>query len=268
MSRKRQSPIAARFVRLQKREMDKQAKIDRVVAFRDALQVFRTQRDDTIRTFLNENLRSVRREVMEAGCMKTFTIAPPPAVGGMVIQNADPFSMLYDAPWGRSMVPSILDMLDETIGVLRDPSYGVEEVTAEAFVSENPTQKGFVFIAMPMAGGKPEYDDVHDAIVHAAVNCGLHAERVDDVQSNDRITDRLLESIRRAEFVIADLTDSKPNVFYEAGYAYGQGKTPIYVARVGTRIEFDLKDYPIIFFESLRQLREGLEKRLRGISSS
>ena len=66
--------------------------------------------------------------------------------------------------------------------------------------------------------------------------------------------------------MIVDLTASKPNVFDEAGYAHALGKTPIYVARHGTKLEFDLKDYPVIFFRNMKQLKDSLEKRLRGLS--
>ncbi len=78
----------------------------------------------------------------------------------------------------------------------------------------------------------------------------MQAERIDEEQSNERITDRILESIRAAEHVIVDLTGERPNVFFEAGYAHGLGKLPIYIAKVGTTIHFDLKDYPIIFFKA------------------
>jgi len=80
---------------------------------------------------------------------------------------------------------------------------------------------------------------------------------VDELQSNERITDRILESIRKAEFVIVDLTYSRPNVFYEAGYAQGIGKTPVYIAKEGTQLEFDLKDYPVIFFKNMKQLNSN-----------
>ena len=106
--------------------------------------------------------------------------------------------------------------------------------------------------------------------VHLAADhrCGIHAERVDEPQSNERITDRILESIRKAEYVIVDLTGSRPNVFYEAGYAHGLRKIPIYVALKGTALQFDLKDYPVIFFDSMRELKEGLEARLRGLAEN
>lgn len=43
------------------------------------------------RTYLNKNRRSVRREVIEAGCHKTLTISPPSVVGGLLMKNVDPF---------------------------------------------------------------------------------------------------------------------------------------------------------------------------------
>jgi len=75
-----------------------------------------------------------------------------------------------------------------------------------------------------------------------------------------------LESIRKAEFVIVDLTEERPNVFFEAGYAHGIGKLPIYIARDGTDIHFDVKDYPVIMFRNMKELREGLVRRLRAIA--
>ena len=113
----------------------------------------------------------------------------------------------------------------------------------------------------------PELEDVLDAIKEASSRCGIQAERVDEHQSNERITDRILESINKAEFVIVDLTNTRPNVFYEAGYAQGIGKTPVFLARDGTRLEFDLKDYPVIFYKNMKQLKNSLEVRLRALAS-
>ncbi len=38
-----------------------------------------------LRTYLNQNKSTARREVIEAGCFKTLTISPPPAVGGLIM---------------------------------------------------------------------------------------------------------------------------------------------------------------------------------------
>jgi nucleoside 2-deoxyribosyltransferase len=104
-----------------------------------------------------------------------------------------------------------------------------------------------------------------EAIKESASKCEIKAERVDEVETNDRITDRILESIVKAEFVIVDLTKERPNVFFEAGFAHGLGKIPIYLARHGTPIHFDLKDYPIIQFRNMKELKEKLAKRLNAL---
>jgi hypothetical protein len=242
--------------------------ISRLEQYKSLLTAYR-RRDgdrDELRSQLNQEKAWVRRQVIEAGCFVTVTVGPPPAIGGLVAQNIDPFTMLFEPPWGVDLGKVVLDMIDHTIGALRsgiirekrrkDPSTIQAEIT-----------KGYAFVAMPIDPADPTLDDVLDAIKEAAKRCGITAERVDEPTSNERITDRILQSIKRAEFVIVDLTHSRPNVYYEAGFAHGFGKIPVYIARHDTPLGFDLKDYPVIFFKSLKQLKDDLEKRLRGIAA-
>jgi len=42
---------------------------------------------------------------------------------------------------------------------------------------------------------------------------------------------------------------------------------PIYFARHGTMIEFDLKDYPVLFFRNLKELKDSIEKRIKGLKN-
>ena len=217
-----------------------------------------------LREWLNQNVQRVRREVMEACCHKILTISPPPAVGGLIMRNIDPFDSMFSAPYRVSLVPTICDMIDSTIGVLRNPPPVRERQTTPML---NATiQRGYAFVAMPMDKDDHQLVDVLEAIKDGAKNCSVTAERVDDVESNEQITDRILASIIKAEFVIVDLTNERPNVFFEAGFAHGLGKTPIYVARHGTPIHFDIKDYPIITFRNMKELKEGISKRLIALS--
>ena len=110
-----------------------------------------------------------------------------------------------------------------------------------------------------------ELVDVLEAIKSGAKECSITAERIDDDERNERITDRILEAIRKAQFVIVDLTNERPNVYFEAGYAHALGKVPIYVARAGTHRHFDIQDYPIIMFRNMKELREGIAKRLMAL---
>jgi len=246
--------------------MDVEEKIKKLEDYKSKLLEWQKTYDLNLRSHINQNAVWVRRELVEAGCFQTITVGPPPAIGGLVMRNIDPFAMMFDPPYGINLARIVVDMIDKTIGVLRagpaaGPSAEMPRVQVDLDV-----QKGYAFVAMPMDPEDLGLVDVLDAIKEGAMRCGIHAERVDEPQYNERITDRVLESIRKAEYVIVDLTNSKPNVFYEAGYAQGLGKIPIYVARHGTKLEFDLKDYPVIFFKNMKELKDSLEKRLRGLA--
>lgn len=247
--------------------MEIEEKITLLEEFKSNLVAWQNNENSQNRTRVNQRSVWVQREVSEAGCLQTFTVGPPPAVGGVVMQNVNAFDMIFNPPYDISVIPHIHDMIDKTIGVLHtlplNSSGGQPQVVSEADI-----HKGYAFIAMQIAPDDPQVEDVLEAIKEAAKRCGIRAERVDEPDSNDRITDRILESIRKAEYVIVDLTSSRPNVFYEAGYAQGIKKTPIYVARDGTKLEFDLKDYPVIFFRGITDLKTKLEKRLRGLSDN
>jgi hypothetical protein len=167
---------------------------------------------------------------------------------------------MFDAPYSMSLVPTICDMIDSTIGVLRNPPLVKTKQVLPAINAS--IQTGYAFVAMPIDSDDDQLVDVLETIKTAAADCGITAERVDEVESNQRITDRILESIAKAEFVIVDLTKERPNVFFEAGFAHGLGKVPIYVARAGTTVHFDIKDYPIIMFRNMKQLKDGITKRL------
>ncbi|SIO06797.1 hypothetical protein [Salinivibrio sp. ES.052] len=244
-------------------------RIEKLTDFLGLLDAWEEEHPEEIRSRISRARPSVQREVLEAGCLHTITVSPPPAVGGMVMQNVNPFDMIFERVYLRSLNPYVRDMINQTIGVLEEwKTHPPEEKTARNEPEVKfQIQQGYVFVAMPIGPENP-FDDVLDAVKEACQRCGLNAERVDEAQANERITDRILESIQKAEYVIVDLTESRPNVFYEAGYAQGIGKLPIYIARSGTKLEFDLKDYPIIFFESYRELKSGLERRLRGLAEN
>jgi nucleoside 2-deoxyribosyltransferase len=48
--------------------------------------------------------------------------------------------------------------------------------------------------------------------------------RVDQIEHNDDIDDKIIELIKKCDFCIADLTYARPSVYYEAGYVYGLKK--------------------------------------------
>ena len=121
---------------------------------------------------------------------------------------------------------------------------------------------------MPMTTEDPQLEDIHEAIKGAAKDAGLEAKRIDDEISNEKITIRIEERISEADYMVADLTHARPNVYWEAGYAHALEKTPIYIAQKDTELAFDVKDYPVIFYENATRLRRKLAERLQGLKES
>jgi len=121
------------------------------------------------------------------------------------------------------------------------------------------------FVLMPIDPSKPELEDVYVAIKDACAAFGIRAIRADEIQHQDRITDLVLEQIRTCEYLVADLSLERPNVYYEVGYAHAVGKKPILFRRLGTRLHFDLAVHNVPEFKNATELRSLLHKRLEAI---
>lgn len=114
----------------------------------------------------------------------------------------------------------------------------------------------FVIIAF-----SPDMDPIFEGIEAAGVFHGLKVERVKDVLGDYRITNKIIEMIEKARLVVSDLTHERPNVYFEIGYARGIGKTVITVAREGTNVHFDAKDWTCMFYNDSRTLENYLKQR-------
>ncbi|MBT8267074.1 MAG: hypothetical protein KJP20_11060 [Bacteroidia bacterium] len=92
-------------------------------------------------------------------------------------------------------------------------------------------------------------------------------KRMDEITDNKRITPAMFANIKNSAFVIVELSMERPNVYYEMGYADALDKPMIATAKEGTKIHFDAKDVPIIFWNSQKQLKEDLRLRIQQIAS-
>jgi hypothetical protein len=73
--------------------------------------------EKALRSYINRNFVAVRNAVREAGTLKLLNIGPPPAVGGVVMRNLDPFENLFEDFYGLSVIPTAMDSVEQAIGV-------------------------------------------------------------------------------------------------------------------------------------------------------
>lgn len=116
------------------------------------------------------------------------------------------------------------------------------------------------FVLMPFSDRfQPVYDDHIRPEVQRA---GLRCERADEIRGTSLITWDIWEKINRARFLIADLTDRNPNVFYELGLAHAISKDVILLTQSMDFVPFDLKALRCIVYEFTPRGVQLLEKRL------
>jgi predicted Rossmann-fold nucleotide-binding protein len=131
-------------------------------------------------------------------------------------------------------------------------------------LAEKVAESRLVTVVMSYAE-RPDLVDAYDSFQQVVHELGYECERVSDKNAPDRIVPEILARIERAAFVLVDLTDLRPNVFYELGYAEGLRKRVIVTAKEGTELPFDVKDVPTIFWESQKKLKDDLTARIRSV---
>ena len=138
----------------------------------------------------------------------------------------------------------------------------VGELTGGAERHRNPA-----FVAM-WFGRDEQREDMRklfiDALLPAIKNAGYRAKRADTDEHNEPIMDRVIDDIRKAPFVVAELTSNNPGVYYEAGFAKGQNIEVIYCCKNGHKPHFDVTGINQVVYQDLPDLQKRLESRILG----
>lgn len=109
-------------------------------------------------------------------------------------------------------------------------------------------------------------DAAYTAIKSACDELHLNAVRIDDAHAGSGFIIRdVIEMIEAAEFLVCDLTDERPNVYYELGYAHGVGNEAddiLLVARIGTKLHFDIAPLRVRYYVDHPELYEIVKEQM------
>jgi len=127
------------------------------------------------------------------------------------------------------------------------------------------------FVLMPFAA---RFKEVYDyGIEPAATAAGFTCDRVDKAFAPRAIIADIITGIFSADVIVADISGSNPNVFYELGVANTiDNKTVVICGGDDHKLPFNLRAYRVIFYSRTvegiqKDLRDQLEQALRGAAT-
>ncbi len=116
------------------------------------------------------------------------------------------------------------------------------------------------FVLMPFKESlRAVYDD---HIVKVCRELGITVTRADQIFSTSPIVEDVREAVTTARYVLADLTDGNPNVFYELGICHAMGKKVVLITQ-NAEVPFDVRHIRHIRYEYTPRGMQAFEAALR-----
>jgi guanylate kinase len=134
------------------------------------------------------------------------------------------------------------------------------------YKSSPDVDERLVFVLMSFNPDNPNLIDYYKAMKRAVARYdpSLRCISLEEMTGSFRISDTAKENIRNCRLAIVDLTESKPNVYYELGYVHGIAKSCIITAHVDTPKLFYPGEYKIVYYRNASELEDRLSRELKG----
>jgi len=133
-------------------------------------------------------------------------------------------------------------------------------------------EKPECFVIAPIGAEKSEIRTRSDLILKyiikpVAEECGYNAVRADELSEPGSITTQVINRILEAPMVVADLTGTNANVFYELAVRHAIRKPYVQIIQKGERIPFDVAgirtiDIDHTNLESVAVAKEEMKKQM------
>jgi hypothetical protein len=112
----------------------------------------------------------------------------------------------------------------------------------------------------------PEMKDVYFRVYEPTlISNGYELAPIVNPVHNEKIDDMIISEIRKSSLLVADFTDERPNVYYEAGFAFGLDIPIIRTIKSGHKPHFDTRQYNHIVWTDEDDLRTQLIARIKAI---
>lgn len=133
-------------------------------------------------------------------------------------------------------------------------------------MADRGTEKPRAFVIMPFGEG---FNEIYNLfLVETLSEAGYEVTRADDIRSCQNILKDIVRGVADSQLVVADLTDSNPNVYYELGLAHGLAKPVLLLTQEINELPFDLRSYRVLpyktHFADIAKARKQLLDLARG----
>ena len=131
-------------------------------------------------------------------------------------------------------------------------------------INRSGSDSSDAFIAMSFHPDRSAYDQ---AITSAIAGAGYNPVRIDRVEHVNRIDDEIIAHIRKSKFLVADFTDQRNGVYFEAGFMLGMGRPVIWLCEKSdlANVHFDTRQYNTIDYADTDDLRKRLQFRIEAL---
>ena len=153
-----------------------------------------------------------------------------------------------------------------SIGELIDLLSPAETMPAGAAGTES-YRPNTAFIMMAIDRAQPELEDIKNGIKDVCKEFGITAVTADDIEHEGAITDRILEEIETNEFLIADLSGERPNIYYEIGHAHARNRRVSLYRKAGTKLHFDVAHRNCPEYDNITDLKQQLRRRMETLTN-
>lgn len=124
------------------------------------------------------------------------------------------------------------------------------------------------FVLIPFTS---KFDSIYSNIIKKVVESefNFNCKKADEIFGTKPIIEDIWEYIKNAKFLIADLTDRNPNVFYELGIAHALNKQVVLLTQNINDVPFDLRHFRCVVYEDsiagADKLRDGLKSTIKKV---